>query len=65
LESECKYEDPTGGGQHNPAVGNLFPHVYGPVNLAAVIKVVDFPVDENGFFALPEEIISYVNPILS
>jgi uncharacterized protein (DUF952 family) len=57
LKSECKFENPVGGGQHDPAVGNLFPHVYGPINLSAVIKVVDFPADDNGIFALPKEII--------
>jgi uncharacterized protein (DUF952 family) len=57
LKSECKYEDPTGGGQHDPSVGNLFPHIYGPINISAVIKVVDFPTNENGSFALPKEII--------
>jgi uncharacterized protein (DUF952 family) len=57
LKSECKYEDPTGGGRHNPDAGNLFPHIYGPVNIPAVINVVDFPSNEDGFFALPGEII--------
>jgi uncharacterized protein (DUF952 family) len=57
LRCKCKYEDPTGGGQHDPDVGNLFPHIYGPINLSAVIKVVDFPSDENGLFALPRELI--------
>jgi uncharacterized protein (DUF952 family) len=57
LKSECKYEDPTGGGQHDPNVGHLFPHIYGPINLSAVIKVVDFPTNKNGFFTLPKEII--------
>jgi uncharacterized protein (DUF952 family) len=57
LKSECKYEDPTGGGQHDPSVGKLFPHIYGPINISAVIKVVDFPTNENGFFILPREII--------
>jgi uncharacterized protein (DUF952 family) len=56
LEAECKYEDPTGGGKHDPSVGNLFPHVYGPINLSAVIKVVDFQTNENGSFVLPKEI---------
>jgi len=56
LKSECKYEDPTGGGQHDPNVGKLFPHIYGPINLAAVVKVVDFPANENGLFVLPKEI---------
>jgi uncharacterized protein (DUF952 family) len=57
LKSECKYEDPTGGGSHDPTVGKLFPHIYGPINITAVIKVVDFPRNESGFFTLPEEII--------
>ena len=57
LKSGCKYENPTGGGQHAPSVGNLFPHIYGPINCSAVIKVVDFPSDENGFFTLPKEIM--------
>jgi uncharacterized protein (DUF952 family) len=58
LESECKYEDPSGGGQHDPNVGILFPHVYGPINISAVIKVADFPVNEAGFFELPEDIVN-------
>jgi uncharacterized protein (DUF952 family) len=57
LKSECKYEDPAGGDQHDPRVGNLFPHIYGPINILAVIKVVDFPSNENGLFTLPQELI--------
>jgi uncharacterized protein (DUF952 family) len=57
LKSDCKYEDPTGGGHHDPTVGNLFPHIYGPINISAVIKVVDFPPNESGVFILPKEII--------
>ena len=56
LKYECKYEDPAGGGKHDPNVGKLFPHIYGPINLAAVVKVVDFPANENGLFVLPKEI---------
>ena len=56
LKSECKYEDPTGGGQHDPSVGKLFPHIYGPINISAVIKVVDFPSNEDGLFNLPKEL---------
>lgn len=56
LTSECKYEEPSGGGKHDPSVGKLFPHVYGPINIAAVIKVVDFPVGTDGLFSLPKEI---------
>lgn len=57
LKSECKYENPAGGGQHNPNAGNLFPHIYGPIYISSVIKVVDFPSNENGLFTLPEELI--------
>jgi uncharacterized protein (DUF952 family) len=57
LQSKCKYEDPTGGGNSDPNVGNLFPHIYGPINLSPVIKVIDFPTNENGFFTLPKDII--------
>jgi uncharacterized protein (DUF952 family) len=56
LKSECKYEAPTGGGHHNPSVGNLFPHIYGPINIAAVIKVIDFPISDNGLFVLPKKL---------
>jgi uncharacterized protein (DUF952 family) len=57
LKSNCKYEDPTGVSQDNTNVGNLFPHIYGPINISAVIKVVDFPSNKNGIFTLPQEII--------
>ncbi len=56
LKSECKYEDPSGGGQHDLSLGNLFPHVYGPINLSAVTKVVDFPSNSDGSFTLPTEL---------
>ncbi len=58
LQFKCKYEYPTGGGHYDPNVGNLFPHIYGPINLSAVIKVVDFPTNEKGFFELPKEIMT-------
>jgi len=56
LNSKLKYEDPTGSSHHDPSVGNLFPHIYGTINIFAVIKIVDFPVNEIGFFVLPKEI---------
>ncbi|MEM7128119.1 MAG: DUF952 domain-containing protein [Chloroflexota bacterium] len=35
------------------ADGHRFPHIYGPLNLDAIIKWVDFPRDANGVFSSP------------
>jgi uncharacterized protein (DUF952 family) len=32
----------------------LFPHVYGPINLEAVVKVLDFEPGPDGLFILPK-----------
>ncbi len=56
LKSELRFEAPTGGGAHDPAAGKLFPHVYGPINTDAVVKVVDFPPDKDGTFSLPRDV---------
>jgi uncharacterized protein (DUF952 family) len=56
LTAEVKFEDPTGGAKHDPPMEELFPHIYGPINLDAVIKVVDFPPNEDGTFSLPDDI---------
>lgn len=55
LKAVCKFEDPSGisADGHDPRVDKLFPHVYGPINHDAIIKTVDFPVNENGTFELP------------
>lgn len=34
--------------------GNLYPHIYGPLNLDAITKTVDFHPDLNGDFSLPD-----------
>lgn len=58
LESECRFEDPAGATveRHDTQTENLFPHIYGPVNNSAVIKVLNFPLNEKGVFELPIEL---------
>lgn len=46
LESELRYDEVAGVGQ--------FPHVYGPINCDAVVKVLEFEPDATGEFAFPE-----------
>jgi uncharacterized protein (DUF952 family) len=34
----------------------LFPHIYGPLNMEAIIKVYDFVPDKHGLFQLPADV---------
>ncbi|MEG4092546.1 DUF952 domain-containing protein [Microcoleus sp. Pol12B4] len=47
VESEIKYE---------LAAGENYPHIYGPLNVDAVLKVVEFEPGADGNFELPEEL---------
>ncbi|HQJ56531.1 MAG TPA: DUF952 domain-containing protein [Caldisericia bacterium] len=49
ITSEIKYENLEGGSE-------LFPHIYGPLNIDAVIKVLKFEPGIDGNFTLPEEL---------
>ena len=48
LASPLKYED---GGD-----GRLFPHIYGPLETGTVTRVIPFPPNPDGTFALPAEL---------
>jgi uncharacterized protein (DUF952 family) len=54
LSSDLKWEPPAEGAPP-PGVpeGDLFPHIYGPINLDAVIKVFDLEADVDGKYKLP------------
>ena len=53
LSSELKWEPPTGGPLPGVAEREVFPHIYGPINLDAVVRVLDFKADAEGDFSLP------------
>lgn len=48
VQAEIRYE---------AADGNLFPHIYGQLNLDAVMQVLDFEPGADGNFALPDSLI--------
>ena len=54
LTSELRWEPPSGGAPP-PGVpeGELFPHIYGPINLDAVVAAYDLESDPDGSYKLP------------
>jgi uncharacterized protein (DUF952 family) len=55
LRAELKYEL---ADHPHPSADQLFPHLYGPLNVDAVIDVYDFEPDAGGRFSLPAELIT-------
>jgi uncharacterized protein (DUF952 family) len=49
VRAEVRYEGSYEGGER-------FPHVYGPIDLEAVVDVVALPAGAEGRYALPSEI---------
>ncbi|AFY34963.1 DUF952 domain-containing protein [Calothrix sp. PCC 7507] len=50
VKPEIRYEE--------AEIGELFPHIYGELNIDAVFRVIDFESGEDGFFVLPPEVIN-------
>ncbi|WGV26876.1 DUF952 domain-containing protein [Halotia branconii] len=48
VQAEIRYEA--------AEIGELFPHIYGALNIDAVYQVINFEPQENGFFELPPEV---------
>lgn len=46
INARIVYENLEGG-------ADLFPHIYGPINVDAVVKVYEFHPDSDGTFDLP------------
>lgn len=56
LAADLRWEPPAHPGARvdvPDASGDLFPHLYGPLNLDAVNAVIDFPPREDGAFDMP------------
>jgi uncharacterized protein (DUF952 family) len=56
ITADLRWEAPAHPGISPDAPeGELFPHVYGPLNVNAVIRVIAFPPTNDGTFRLPDE----------
>jgi uncharacterized protein (DUF952 family)/GNAT superfamily N-acetyltransferase len=60
LTSQLKFEPPAHP-DGSPALPHepLFPHIYGPINLGAVIEVINFPCRPNGEFVAPPQLNTF------
>ena len=65
VTSPMRFEPPDMPG-HDPDDHELFPHLYGVLNLDAVKRVLPFPCHADGSFSLPLELAgpSRANPVL-
>ena len=53
LTHELKWEAPAGPPAAGISESDLFPHIYGALDLAAIASVVRFPPGPDGMFLLP------------
>jgi len=65
LTSPVKWEPPAHiDGSPSLPDEPLFPHIYGVINLEAVIRVIDFPSNPDGSFDLPVQLTAFsITPI--
>ena len=54
LASPLKFETPAAPGDARPRA--QFPHIYGPLNLDAVVEAIEFSCAADGSFQLPAQI---------
>ena len=54
VTPEVKHEPPL----EAPMSGLLFPHIYGDLNLDSVNRVFEFPVEADGTFKLPANLLT-------
>lgn len=54
LKAELKWEPPAEPEPTHAREGELFPHIYGPIDVNAVSQVIPFEPAADGTFSLPE-----------